>query len=131
MKLCPCGSGLHYSSCCAVYIEGGIPASTPEALMRSRYSAYTLAKIAYIKKTMRGKALSGFHPGEAKRWARRVEWVGLRVLKVVPPSENQGFVEFIASFLEGGEPQSIHEMSEFERVGGVWYYVDGINRMRQ
>ena len=131
MKLCPCGSGLHYSSCCGVHIEGGTPACTPEALMRSRYTAYTMAKIAYIKKTMRGKALSGFNPGEAKRWARRVEWVGLRVLKVVSDSENQGFVEFVASFRDSGVLQSIHEMSEFERAEGVWYYVDGINRMRQ
>lgn len=126
MKLCPCGSGLHYSTCCGVYIDGGIPASTPEALMRSRYSAYTMAKIAYIKKTMCGHALSGFHPGEAKRWARRVEWVGLRVLKVIPESEHQGYVEFIASFREDGVLQSIHEMSRFERVEGVWYYVDGM-----
>lgn len=131
MKLCPCGSSFHYSSCCGLYIEGGKSASSAEALMRSRYSAYTMAKIAYIKKTMRGKALSGFHPGEAKRWARRVEWVGLDVIKVVPGSENQGFVEFIARFREGGVLQSIHEMSEFERVGGVWYYVDGINVSRQ
>jgi SEC-C motif-containing protein len=131
MKLCPCGSALQYSYCCGVYIEGGMPAGSPEALMRSRYSAYTMAKIAYIKKTMRGKALSGFNPGEAKRWARRVEWVGLRVVKVIPETEDQALVEFIARFRDGGVLQSIHEMSEFERVEGVWYYVDGINRMRQ
>ena len=126
MTFCPCGSGFQYSSCCGLYIEGIQPAGTPEALMRSRYSAYTMAKITYIKNTMRGKALSGFHPGEAKRWARRVEWVGLHVLKVTPKSENHGFVEFIANFCDAGVSQSIHEVSEFERVEGVWYYVDGI-----
>lgn len=131
MKLCPCGSGLQYSSCCGLYIEGGISVSKPEALMRSRYTAYTMAKIAYIKKTMRGKALSGFQTGEAKRWARRVEWVGLRVVNVVPEDGNKGFVEFIASFRDGGVSRSIHEMSEFWRVEGVWYYVDGINLMGQ
>lgn len=127
LTLCPCDSGLHYSACCGVYIENATPAETAVALMRSRYTAYTMAKITYIQKTMRGNALRGFHPGEAKRWARRVEWLGLRVLKVVPENEQLGYVEFIASFREGGVLQSIHEVSKFERDEGIWYYVDGFN----
>lgn len=130
LTLCPCDSGLHYSSCCGVYIEGAAPAESAVALMRSRYTAYTMAKITYIQKTMRGNALRGFHPGEAKRWARRVEWEGLRVLKVVPENEQLGYVEFIASFREDDVLQSIHEMSKFERVEGIWYYVDGFNLSR-
>lgn len=131
MKLCPCGSALHYSACCGKYIEGHAIAETPDALMRSRYTAYSMAKIAYIKRTMRGRALNGFHPGEAKRWARRVEWLGLRVLKVISESEDLGYVEFIASFRENGASQSLHEISQFERVEGVWYYTQGVDGMTQ
>ena len=37
---CPCG-GASYASCCSRYIDSATPAPTAEALMRSRYSAYT------------------------------------------------------------------------------------------
>ena len=125
MKLCSCGSNLGYLNCCGLYIEGKAVAGSPEILMRSRYTAYTLAKIAYIKQTMLGNALNGFNAADAKRWARRVKWIGLRVLNVVDEHADKGFVEFIASFREGGRLQSIHEISEFNCINGVWYYVGG------
>ena len=42
---CPCGSGIIYAQCCGAWHAGmanGVHAPTPEALMRSRYSAYGL-----------------------------------------------------------------------------------------
>ncbi len=39
--LCPCGSNKPYTDCCARYVEGNKHAPTAEALMRSRYTAYT------------------------------------------------------------------------------------------
>ena len=44
---CPCGSGLPLASCCAP-LHQGMPASSSEALMRSRYSAYVLGNIDYL-----------------------------------------------------------------------------------
>ncbi|HAU19042.1 MAG TPA: hypothetical protein DCS72_11975, partial [Marinobacter adhaerens] len=38
---CPCGSGKSYSECCQP-LHHGEAASTPEALMRSRYAAFVL-----------------------------------------------------------------------------------------
>ena len=35
-------------NCCGSYIEGEKKASTPEVLMRSRYTAYTKGEIEYI-----------------------------------------------------------------------------------
>lgn len=96
--------------------------------MRSRYTAYTLAKVSYIKRTMRGNALVGFNAGEAKRWARRVSWTGLQIINAFNEHADKGFVEFIARFQDGEHMQSIHEVSEFQRVQGVWFYVDGTYR---
>jgi len=93
--------------------------------MRSRYSAYTLVKINYIKRTMAGQALIDFNPAEAKCWARQVKWCGLRVLQAYNVSNDIGFVEFAAHFQDGDCLQSIHEVSEFHRVEGVWLYVNG------
>ena len=42
--LCPCGANSTFEDCCQPIIEQREVASTPEALMRSRYSA-ALARI--------------------------------------------------------------------------------------
>lgn len=62
MNDCPCGSKISYSSCCGLYHSAKAIAPTPEALMRSRYTAYTQANFDYIKATMRGKLLKNTTP---------------------------------------------------------------------
>jgi SEC-C motif domain protein len=126
MANCPCGTKKAYAKCCKPYLLGQRRPVTPVALMRSRYTAYTLANITYIKKTMRGKALEGFQAADAQDWAKRVTWMGLTVFKTHLVSPHQGYVEFKAEFEEAGHLQSIHETSEFIQEIGVWYYVDGI-----
>ena len=54
---CPCGSGKPLSACCGPYLEGKEDPPTPEALMRSRYTAYTQGNLDYIEKTMKGNTL--------------------------------------------------------------------------
>lgn len=125
---CPCGSDKTYATCCALYLESNRNPPSPEALMRSRYTAYSLANIDYIKKTMRGKPLNGFNEEEARHWAREATWVGLRILKAEKASEKIGYVEFIAQFMEGDQINSIHETSEFHCNEGIWFYVDGIQK---
>lgn len=126
MKKCPCDSGLFYPDCCGQYIHGALIASSPEVLMRSRYTAYTIANVAYIKNTMCGIAATDFNAKEVRRWARRVHWTGLQVVNAYFESENIGFVEFIASFNEGHVERVMHEKSEFHRIEGIWFYVDGV-----
>ncbi len=127
MKQCPCGSEIDYSDCCGVYLsDEQIPAS-PEAMMRSRYTAYSLANIAYISNTMRGKPLIGFVEVVARSWAERVIWLGLKIIAVRIGTPDQGYVEFIARYLEGEQLKSICEISEFHRLDGKWFYVDGLH----
>ncbi len=126
MSKCACGSRVDYDVCCGFYHgEGGTP-KTPEALMRSRYSAYTMANIDYIKKTMRGKPLEKFDELDTKFWAKNVKWLKLKVINVDNSSLELGYVEFIASFIENGQHRTIHEISEFRLIDGRWFYVDGI-----
>ncbi len=58
MKPCPCGSKVDYLGCCGQYIDYSTHPKTPEALMRSRFTAYSLADIAYIKKNHERKTRS-------------------------------------------------------------------------
>lgn len=127
MNQCPCGSQTSYLSCCGIYITNQAVAATPEALMRSRYTAYTLANIAYIKRTMRGAPLLNFNENDAKQWATQVKWLGLQVIRSYfnQSDKNTGFVEFIASFEEGNQQQHIHELSEFQRDHDLWFYIKG------
>lgn len=123
---CPCGSKIAYQACCEPYHCDMVLPQTPEALMRSRYTAYVLANIDYIQKTMCGKALENFNALEAKSWAQNVKWLKLKIVHALTPSENKGYVEFIARFIDKGQHHHIHEISEFQCISGKWFYVDGV-----
>ena len=128
MSPCPCGSKNTYLACCGPFLTGKAIPETPEALMRSRYTAYSRADTAYIKKTMRGKPLVSFNEAEAGHWARSVTWVGLEVMDNPrkSPNPDQGFVEFVATYIDQGVTKTIHEISQFQLVAGAWFYVDGL-----
>lgn len=126
-KNCPCGSKNDYWQCCGAFIERQQLPQTAEALMRSRYTAYSQAKINYIQQTMLGEALQGFDPLEAEQFAKKANWQGLTVIRSLQGQANDdmGYVEFIARYQLNGQPQVIHELSEFRYINGRWYYVTG------
>lgn len=121
-KPCPCGSHQNYEACCKPYVEQGKKAATAEALMRSRYSAFALAKSAYI--------LSSWHPSTAPKELNldsSITWSGLEVLACAEGTENdtQGVVEFKAHCLHEGKVSILHEVSRFIKEEGRWLYLDG------
>ncbi|MAZ44030.1 MAG: hypothetical protein CMF48_02485 [Legionellales bacterium] len=126
--MCPCGSKLEYTNCCGPFILETLLPSTPEQLMRSRYTAFTQANIPYIMKTMTDTALDEFDPIGFKKWVTPLQWEALEILSA-PPTEEDGLfgeVEFIATYsTTDGESFDIHERSRFEKIGGKWYYVEG------
>jgi SEC-C motif-containing protein len=122
---CPCGSAVAYQTCCGMWIEGQLYPSSPEQLMRSRYTAYTLVNIDYIKRTMRGQAAEGFDEVSAAHWARGVRWVDLNVLNAPPAQATAGEVEYVARYIEQDVLACIHEISEFHVEGGRWFYTGG------
>lgn len=125
MKNCPCGSNKSYESCCGSYITTDKPAPTPEALMRSRYAAYSQANIQYIVQTMKEPAATGFDPLAAEQWAKQVIWQSLNVLSASQTGD-KGFVEFIVHYQDNHQSHVMHEISEFHFENGRWYYVDGV-----
>ena len=118
---CPCCSGKSYSDCCSQYIDGRLLPTTPEQLMRSRYTAYSLVKIDYIIKTMKGSALKEFDPESAKQWAQQVKWTRLKIRKS-QWGKSRGFVEFFAYYLFNHQEHTLHEISEFHFEIDRWYY---------
>ena len=49
--LCPCESGQRFNKCCGPLLDGTAFAPTPEALMRSRCTAYVEENIDYLMQT--------------------------------------------------------------------------------
>ncbi len=130
MKItCPCGTSKNYEHCCGPYILGEATPPSPEALMRSRYTAYTKANADYIAASQTGPAAQSFDANASKTWAQQVQWQGLEVFN----SEQQndiGFVAFRANFKNNEQAQNIFEKSEFRRIDGKWLYFDAVKITR-
>lgn len=126
---CPCGSCLAYSSCCEPIISGEKDATTAKALMRSRYTAFTLANVDYLMHSHSAKTRPIQERKSIEKWAKSVIWMGLTIFdtQAGEPSDEVGYVEFKALYLENGKPQQIHEKSLFQRENGKWVYVSGVH----
>ena len=119
---CPCGSGKPYSDCCEPLISGAQTAASPEALMRSRYTAYTLGRGDYLHETWHPTTRRGeLDLGEP------VSWLGLKILRTEDGgvTDSRGLVEFVARYRVEGRAHRLHEISRFQRRRGRWVYVDG------
>lgn len=127
MELCPCASGLSYAECCGLYISGTHAAPTAEATMRARYSAFVKGEISFIRSTYNPEELEQFDEEGITRWAKESEWKGLEIRQVQKglASDSEGQVEFIAKYAIGGVQQNHHEISEFKKIDGRWYFMDG------
>lgn len=128
---CPCGNEQPYDNCCGRLIEKSELPSTPEQLMRSRYTAYTLSKIDYIKNTMAGKALKKFDFASSLTWSQSIDWQNLKVIFSKIIDDTTGVVEFVAHYTHQNQPQKLSEISLFHRIDGQWVYVDTITRNQQ
>lgn len=120
---CPCELGKPYAQCCEPFHQG-LPAPTPEALMRSRYSAYVLRLSLYLLATWHASTRPRID--DLDLGTGNTRWLGLKILCSEQASADEGTVEFVARFRTGGAPAvRLHEVSRFVRENGVWYYVDG------
>lgn len=105
-------------------VEGREVPKTAEDMMKSRYAAYTVGAIDYIMETHDPATREGISKEETEEWAKSSEWLGLEILSTVAGTEEdeQGIVEFKATFKEDGEEQVHHEKSAFVKKDGKWYY---------
>jgi SEC-C motif-containing protein len=122
-KLCPCGSNELYNHCCEP-LHQGAPASSAEALMRSRFSAFALQLGDYLK--------ASWHPDtrpEQLELEQVTEWKRLEILSANNDSQ-QGTVHFKAYYLEQGPLRKqqwhlLEETSKFFFENGHWFYHSG------
>ena len=127
MPLCPCGAGSALEKCCQPYLSSKVKAPTAEALMRSRYTAFTEANTEYLRKTHHPKTRSELDIKETESWARKADWFGLEIIKLNGGGEtdSQGTVEFKATYQLGDKKCVWHEISSFEKRHDSWFYREG------
>lgn len=128
MAACPCGRAdargrpLVYAACCARYLAHDTPAPDAEALMRSRYTAYTLGREDYLLATWHHST----RPASLDLATEpRSKWLGLEVKRHEQQDEKHATVEFVARYKVKGRAHRLHEASRFVREDGRWFYVDG------
>lgn len=124
---CACGSGMPFAECCAPYLSGQKNAPTAEALMRSRYTAYTRNDLDYIARTWHSATRPVLNKDESDNHAEKMQWLGLEIIATEAgmAHDAEGMVEFIAHYQAQGVTGKMHEVSRFRREGGAWRYLDG------
>ncbi len=127
MKTCPCGSGREYEACCGPYIAGTAKAATAEVLMRARYSAYATGAVDFIVDTCLRDDEHDIDVEATRRWSEKSTWFGLEILRTDKggPSDDEGIVEFVATYAQDGLRDRHHEISRFVRKDGAWLFSEG------
>jgi len=133
--LCPCGSAAHYTDCCESYLSRKAPAPTAEALMRSRYTAYSKGNIDYLIATLHPKSRQPDDRSSLLQSIQNTHWIGLSIVKTQrgQAQDKRGIVEFVALYQPVskkdrqniGAANQLHERSRFVQERGQWFYVDG------
>ncbi len=123
---CPCGSGRGYDECCGPAIAGQKPPETAEALLRSRYTAYTRGEVDYILRTHHPRTREEVSPEGVRAWATGSQWLGLEILGTAGggPSDAWGTVRFRVRYRQRGITFEHLEIARFEREeeGGEWRF---------
>lgn len=122
-SLCPCQSGRSHADCCRRYQASEsadyLQAPSPEALMRSRYTAFVLGLSDYLSAT--------WHPTTrpaSLEDSSEVDWKSLCIEHSAQHGE-EGTVTFEARFKDASQWHALKETSRFVCEQGHWFYVDG------
>ena len=91
---CPCGSGRPFDGCCGP-ILAGTPAPTAEALMRSRFTAFSLGDVAHLERSWAPETRPANVTVDPDQ-----RWVRLEVIDTVKGRQldTDGVVEFRGHF---------------------------------
>ncbi|NQZ82567.1 MAG: SEC-C domain-containing protein [Colwellia sp.] len=130
MSLCPCGSNIEFSTCCLPIINGDVKASSPEQLMRSRYSAYAKKISRYIFDSYEKISKKEQSLDDICSWANETQWLSLIINHTssfeqdYSPSHPLPTVDFTAFYRHEKRFFRMRENSRFVLEDLHWRYVD-------
>lgn len=125
--MCHCGLEPTFEQCCQPYIQRKAIPTTAEACMRSRYSAFAVGDMDYIRDTNHPDTLGDFDQAANQQWADESQWLGLEITSTSEgqKGDDEGIVEFVAHFRHEGFEKAHHEVSTFKKIDEQWYFHDG------
>ena len=96
--------------------------------MRSRYSAFALHQIDYLRETLWPSYQPGFDAFATAKWAVDNHWAGLTIIATEQGGvkDRQGTVLFEARYLSLGMLKMHREKSLFKKKAGRWYYLEAM-----
>jgi len=115
---CPCGSGKKFKACCNLYLSGQAYPKMAEPLMRSRYSAYAMGNLAYLRNTWHPETCPNLDMDDLE-----TQWTRLEVIKS-KPGLKKSVVEFKAWYTENDQEHVTHEISLFKLYKKRWVYLE-------
>lgn len=94
--------------------------------MRSRYSAYVLGRVDYLKETTLPAQQGGLDLEAIRAWSLGSTWLGLDVetSQVLGGKPEHAQVAFTARWHDDQGEHAHHERSSFVQVDGRWYFID-------
>ena len=122
---CPCGSGDPLDRCCGRF-HAGTPAPGAEQLMRSRYSAYVLGLVDYLRATTLPAQQAGLDLEAIRQWSLESTWLGLEVQesRLTGGQPEHAQVTFTARWHDRTGEHAHQERSAFVQHAGRWYFID-------
>ena len=79
-----------------------------------------------LKESLEPTQRDDFDEASVTAWSKESEWLGIEIKQTKTEEEkNIGWVEFIARFKQGNITRNHHELGEFHKVGGAWFFYDG------
>ena len=128
---CYCGLSENFELCCARFHKSTAFASTPEQLMRARYSAYATKDAAYLFHTTAKSKQTENSLNDIAQWANQTLWLKLTITdanhcninnfdEFNPPA-----VQFAALYQHENKFYQMTERSIFIVENGQWKYHSG------
>jgi SEC-C motif domain protein len=131
MTHCPCCE-LSYETCCAPYIEGRDKVSSPIALMRTRYTAFSKGLVEYLYNTCANALRQQICIDDLASTCHSTFFIKLEIVDVsavdillTVPNSEKNWVEFKAHYIDKDGYSVIHERSKFIFEDNGWKYESG------
>ena len=133
---CGCGLDADYASCCRPCHDGSSPASTPEMLLRSRFTAYSYRLPDYLMSTTAPEGPEW--QSNAAKWKKELlsytdkfNFLRLRVGDEESTSDEASTISFRAQIVQKGtiNLMDLCETSQMVKRDGKWLYLDGTSTM--
>jgi SEC-C motif-containing protein len=103
---------------------GEVIATSAEQMMRSRFSAFCVRNLEYLKQTTDPQQFSHIDWEANEEWMNSVDFKKLEILRA-EESGPKAVIEFKAFYDLHGKASIHHEISKFRKLQGEWFFRDG------